>query len=254
MENARLTVIMAGLDPRTIELVGLGLRFRWPNARVIAVDDIHAALDSIEETAPDIILLEPRDLRLPLEHVLERVRSVTDIPLIVISPEPNEVEMLKSFELGADDYVRDSSTPMEMASRVFALLRRQHKLSTANRGQPVSIGSLVISPSTYEAFIDGQPLSLTATEFRLLHLLSKNRGTVVSNEFLERTLWGDRADSSASLKKYIQRVRRKLGDDPRRPQWIYSVRGVGYRFAPQGNGVHRDGAAALAKTAMSEAG
>ena len=95
---------------------------------------------------------------------------------------------------------------------------------------PIFSGSLVINPATYSVFLDGHRLMLTSTEFRLLYLLVNNRGMVVSHRLLERTLWGDRVDSAPLVKKYVQRLRRKLNDDPRHPQWIANVHGIGYRF------------------------
>ena len=91
-------------------------------------------------------------------------------------------------------------------------------------------GALLLNPATYEVLLHGKRMALTSTEFRLLHLLLKNRGTVATHRFLELALWGDRVDSSALVKKYIQRLRRKLGDDPQEPEWIANVYGVGYRF------------------------
>ena len=97
-------------------------------------------------------------------------------------------------------------------------------------GKLLSSGSLTLDPTTYEVFLDGARLTLTSTEFRLLHLFLNNRGTVVSHDFLAKSLWGDRVDSSALVKKYIQRLRRKLSDEPQNPEWIANVHGVGYRF------------------------
>jgi DNA-binding response OmpR family regulator len=89
---------------------------------------------------------------------------------------------------------------------------------------------LLVNPATYEAFLGGERLTLTTTEFRLLYLLLKNWGIVVSRATLERTVWGEQVDSYGLVKKYVQRLRHKLGDDAREPFWIASVHGVGYRF------------------------
>ncbi len=90
--------------------------------------------------------------------------------------------------------------------------------------------ALVIDPVTYEAHLHGRPLGLTPTEFRLLHLFAKNEQLTLAQEMIKRELWADRAGASATLKKYVQRLRRKLGDDAKDPGWISTVHGVGYRF------------------------
>ena len=91
-------------------------------------------------------------------------------------------------------------------------------------------GPLSLDPTTYEASLDNQRLPLTATEFRVLHFLMKNRGAVVAHQTMERALWSGRMNSAKIAKKYVQRLRGKLADDPREPHWIASVYGVGYRF------------------------
>ena len=105
---------------------------------------------------------------------------------------------------------------------------------------------LMVNPATYEAFLSGRRLTLTTTEFRMLFLLIKNWGIVVSRQTLERTLWGERVDSYGLVKKYVQRLRQKLGDDAREPFWIANVHGVGYRFIgptpkTQENAAHSQG-------------
>ncbi len=96
--------------------------------------------------------------------------------------------------------------------------------------EPLSSGPLSINPATCEVFLEGQPITLTPMEFRLLHLLVKNRGTLITRHSLEQALWWEPVDNPGLVKKYVQRLRRKLGDDARQPIWIATVHGVGYRF------------------------
>jgi DNA-binding response OmpR family regulator len=140
------------------------------------------------------------------------------------------MEVVTSLELGADDYVRLPCDLTEIMVRIWALLRRAGARPAHESEGPLSSGRLFINPATYEMFLEKQRVALTSTEFRLLHLLVKNRGTVVAHQTLERALWGDQVDSSRLVKKYVQRLRRKLGDDAREPLWIASFHGVGYRF------------------------
>jgi DNA-binding response OmpR family regulator len=140
------------------------------------------------------------------------------------------MEVITSLELGADDYVRLPCDLTEIMVRIGALLRRVGIHPSADSEGPLSSGRLLINPANYEVFLGDQRISLTSTEFRLLHLLVKNRGTVVAHQTLERALWGEQVDSSRLVKKYVQRLRQKLEDDAREPCWVASVHGVGYRF------------------------
>ena len=104
-------------------------------------------------------------------------------------------------------------------------------------------GELMVNPATYEAYMGRRRIPLTNTEFRLLYLLVKNWGMVVSRQSLERGLCGEQVDSSGLVKKYVQRLRQKLGDNAREPIWIASVHGVGYRFigpAPRSHEYNED--------------
>ena len=91
----------------------------------------------------------------------------------------------------------------------------------------------MLNPSTYEVFLGEQRLILTPTEFRLLHLLAKNRHITLTQEYIQRAIWSDDIETGSTLKKYVQRLRKKLGDDARNPTWIRTVHGVGYRFSAE---------------------
>jgi DNA-binding response OmpR family regulator len=120
---------------------------------------------------------------------------------------------------------------LEIMARVWASMRRVGVIACRNEnGPPIISGDLLINPSTYEVFMSEQRIGLTATEFRLLHLLAKNRGVVVSRQSMEQSLWADRGFNPQVAKKYVQRLRQKLGDCAAEPRWIASVHGVGYRF------------------------
>ena len=114
-------------------------------------------------------------------------------------------------------------------ARVRALLRRSYN-THRNAVSLLTIGGLTINPSTYEVFLHHRRIKLSVTEFRLLCLLAKNPGDVVPHHTIQQALRADHSKSAGLVKKYIQRLRRKLGDNPRAPVWIASVHGVGYRF------------------------
>ena len=225
-----MKVLYIGNDSRTLEIATLALRLRWPS---VVIADASTAAEGLEQLAaeiPDITLLRPDVVDMRLSQVLDEVRRFTNVPLIVFGTEDTDIEAITALEKGADDYIRLPRPLTELVARIWALIRRSGSRTTALEESPMGSGSLFINPGTYEAFLGNQHIKLTTTEFKLLHLLLKNRSTVVTHETFGRFIWGDEAVTSDLSKKYVQRLRRKLGDDAQNPSWIASVRGVGYRF------------------------
>jgi len=131
-----------------------------------------------------------------------------------------------------DDYVRLPCDLSEIGVRIWALLRWVGIRPPNENESPLSSGRLFINPATYEVFLSDQRITLTFTEFPLLHLLVKNRGTVVAHQTLVRVWWREHVDSSGLVKKYV-RLRRKLTDDAREPSWIARKRRDDLRTATQ---------------------
>ena len=219
-----------GAEVRTAELVTLAVHLRWPDVDPIVATTAAEGLELVERESPDVVIMHPDFTDMTLSTTIGELRRFTNVPLLILGHQGDEMEVVTSLEVGADDYVRLPCDLTEIMVRIWALLRRVGLRTEPETDGSISSGRLVISPSTYEVFLDDQRVVLTSTEFRLLHLLVKNRGTVVAHQTLERALWGGYMDSSRLVKKYVQRLRRKLGDHAREPIWIASVHGVGYRF------------------------
>ena len=225
-----MKAVLIGAGPRTVEIATVSVRLRWPDAVLKCAPTAKQGLELVEQEWPNIVLLCPTPSEGPLSEVIQELRSFSNVPLMVLGEKGNDMEVVTSLELGADDYVRLPCDLTELTTRIWALLRRASGTATYESENPLSSGRLMVNPATYEAYMAGERLTLTTTEFRMLFLLIKNWGIVVSRQTLERTLWGDRTDSYGLVKKYIQRLRHKLDDDAREPYWIANVHGVGYRF------------------------
>jgi two-component system OmpR family response regulator/two-component system response regulator CpxR len=226
----RLKAVFIGEDPRSTELAAMSFRLRWPDVVPLISTSAIGGLELVDRESPDVILLHPGFPDMHLSQVIEEIRQITNVPLLVLSYEGDEKEMVTALELGADDYVNLPCDLTELIARIWALLRRAGMRTASDTEGPLSSGGLLINPATYEVFLENHRITLTSTEFRLLHLLVRNRGTVVTRHTLEQTLWGEHVDSYGLVKKYIQRLRKKLGDNARDPSWIASIHGVGYRF------------------------
>ena len=225
-----MKVVFIGADPQVAEMVGLSIRLRWPGVTPLVATTTLEGLEIVEQASPDVVLLQVGLPDMSLSKALQQLRGFSNVPLLVLGQQGSEAEVVTALEMGADDYVRLPCELTEMMARVWALLRRVAGKTYHEGERLVRSGELFINPATYEVFLGSQQVMLTSTEFRVLYLLVKNRGSVVSHQTLERTLWGEEADSSGLVKKYVQRLRQKLGDTAQNPSWIASVHGVGYRF------------------------
>ncbi len=222
--------VFIGNDQQTAEMAGLSIRLRWPNATPIVATTAGEGFEIVEEVSPDMVLLHPSFTDMSLPKAIQELRRFSNVPLLTMGQQASEMEVVTALELGADDYVRLPCELTEMMARIWALLRRVAAKTYHEGERPVRSGEMFINPSTYEVFLGDRQIMLTSTEFRVLYLLVKNRGSVVSHQTLERTIWGDQADSSGLVKKYVQRLRQKLGDTAQDSCWVASVHGVGYRF------------------------
>jgi two-component system KDP operon response regulator KdpE len=142
-----------------------------------------------------------------------------------------ELDKVRGLEIGADDYVTKPFSPLELLARIKAVLRRSELPPPIRVAPSFSVDDLTVNFDSQEVRRGDQPVSLSATEYRLLFHLIRNAGHVVPRETLLARVWGDDyREQTDYLKVYISRLRAKLGDDPERPRLILTERGLGYRF------------------------
>jgi two-component system, OmpR family, KDP operon response regulator KdpE len=194
-----------------------------------ASEGIQAATDK----PPDLVIL---DLRLPDMdggNVLQQLRSWTRLPVIVLSVRSGEEEKVRLLELGADDYVVKPFGMAELVARARMALRR-HVLASAD-DTVIKCGPLEIDLAARSVAFDGQPLALTPKEFKLLYVLARHSGKVVTHQHLLNEIWGpDHSHDGHYLRMFIRKLRRKIELDPAHPSILLTVLGVGYRMARPG--------------------
>jgi len=186
------------------------------------------ALDAVRRKPPDLIVL---DLMLPgldgleLTRALKRDPATARIPLVMLTARAEEVDRVVGLELGADDYIAKPFSPRELTLRIKAVLRRG---DGAPANAVLEAGSVQLDPSAHQVRLGGEPLALTATEFRLLQLLLERQGRVQTRAQLLSEVWGYAEDvDSRTVDTHVRRLRRKLGGEAER---IETVIGVGYRL------------------------
>jgi two-component system phosphate regulon response regulator PhoB len=200
--------------------------------RVITASDGRQAIDMARRDRPPLVVL---DLMLPVLPGAEVARSLKqdektrDIPIVMLTARGEEVDRIVGLELGADDYVVKPFSPRELVLRVQAILRRDGNAEPEER---LEFDPLQIDLSSHVVRIKGREISLTITEFNLLHRLAQRPGRVFSRDRLLSEVWGYGGEvETRTVDTHMKRLRAKLGA---LGEWIETVRGVGYRFRPEG--------------------
>ncbi len=186
-----------------------------------------AGLRAVKADPPDIVIL---DVMLPDRDgfaVCRSIRESSRVPIIMLTARGDVTDRIVGLELGADDYLPKPFEPRELLARMQAVLRRGRDTP----GDRVRVGELEVNWASCAARLGGRPLPLTSAEFELLALLVRHRGRVLTRErIMDETRGIDWEAYDRSIDVLVSRVRQKLGDDPRQPTFIRTVRGVGYSF------------------------
>jgi DNA-binding response OmpR family regulator len=194
---------------------------------VLEVADGHEALRTLYGSAPDLVLLDVSMPNLDGWATLERIRDVSDVPVIMLTARTEELERVRGLKGGADDYVTKPFGRQELLARVEALLRRTTTREPTRERYEDSFVS--VDYANREVRVDGTDVRLTPLEFRLLTAFVENANQVLSREQLLELVWGDRRGVLAEqVKIYVGYLRRKLGIGEEGP--IETVRGFGYRY------------------------
>ena len=222
-------VLVVEDDPRIALLLLDYLRSEGFDAQALA--DGQLALAEVRHAPPSLLIL---DLNLPgLDGVslCRAVREFSDVPILMVTARIDELDRLLGLNSGADDYVCKPFSPRELVSRVKAVLRRTEPSSVSGK-EPIAVDErLQIDLDRREIFVEGKPVKLRPTEFRLLYHLVSNAGWVVPHDQLLAKVWGYEYQTETHyLRLYINYLRDKLEQDPHNPKYILTERGVGYRF------------------------
>ena len=220
-------VLVVDDEPPIVRAVAANLRVRGYEVLTAASGD--AALAAVEAHQPDCIVL---DLGLPgiggLE-VLRRLRTWTEVPVVVLTATDSERDKVTALDLGADDYVTKPFGVAELMARIRVALRHARGAS-ADRPRVIGAGGLSIDLDAKLVTRDGAPVRLTPIEYRLLETLATNAGRLCTHRFLLERVWGPGyGDESHYLRVYMANLRKKL-DDPSAPQVLLTEPGMGYRF------------------------
>jgi DNA-binding response OmpR family regulator len=200
--------------------------------RVVQARDGEEALRRFGEQNVDLVLLDVMLPKLDGLEVCRRLRTTSAVPIIMLTARDDEVDKVLGLELGADDYITKPFSIRELRSRIRAVLRRASLAGQRAAGEEViGVDGLEIDPVKRTVTVDGLPVQLTYVEFELLRTLATHPGRVYTRQTLLESVWGDSAyREPRTIDVHIRHLREKIEHDPGEPAYIFTVRGVGYRF------------------------
>jgi len=228
----KLKLLIAEDTPEVAEVVAFGARMNWPNCQVTIAADGEEALKSFEEDPPDLVVL---DISMPPPDgfvVCQRIREQSQVPILMLTARDGTLDKIRALDLGADDYLTKPFDHLELLARLRALMRRSTSQPAPSTGPSINVGDLTVNMATRDVTVNGEPVTLTSTEYRLLEELARNAGNVLPHQLLLERVWGPEYNTEAHyLKVFVRRLRRKLGDDADQPRYIQTEWGIGYRLA-----------------------
>ena len=223
-----MRILVVDDDPQTLRYVREALTAA--GYAVLVTGDHRQLSGIIAAESPDLVLLDLMLSGTDGIELMQGVAELADVPVIFISGYGRDETIARALQVGAADYIVKPFSPTELTARIAAALRRRAE------PEPFVLGALVIHYGERRVSVGGEEVTLTATEFELLRALSLNAGRVVTYEALQRQVWAKRGDGDPELvRAFMLKLRRKLGDDAKKPIYLFNLRGVGYRMARPGD-------------------
>ncbi|MGV4964618.1 response regulator transcription factor [Priestia aryabhattai] len=197
----------------------------------LKVSNAVSGLALLEEQEVDLIIL---DIMMPQMNGIDaafKIREEKNMPIIMLSAKSEDMDKISGLTAGADDYLTKPFNPLELIARVKSQIRRYKKYNQRAEHEIIQIGDLEINRSTRLVFVRGQEVRLTPKEFDILELLARHKGTVMSMGKIYEAVWqADALKSDSTVMVHITKIREKIEDNPKKPIYIKTIWGVGYRI------------------------
>jgi DNA-binding response OmpR family regulator len=218
------------VEDDTSLLFGLKKNLHFEGYEVLTASDGETGLRLAVDERPDLIVLDVMLPRMNGFEVCEVLRSnEVEIPVIFLTAKALESDKVTGLTLGGDDYMTKPFSVAELLARIQTVLRRVN----AGEGEKLTIGSLELDLSGRSVLLDGEEINLTSKEFELLCFMVRNSGKVLPRESILQKVWGFNYYGTArTIDNFINRLRQKIEEDPLKPRFLLTVRGIGYKFRP----------------------
>ncbi|MEC0124844.1 response regulator transcription factor [Paenibacillus pabuli] len=228
----RYTLLIADDEPEIVELLQLYLEKDYNI--VTAVNGVDA-LECIRSSQIDLVIL---DIMMPVMdglQLIKQIRSTHHMPVLFLSAKSQDHDKILGLGLGADDYISKPFNPLEIVARVEALLRRVNQFDApevpAAQEVHLTLGELVLDRSQCILFRSGRPVTLTSTEYKIVELLLEQPGRVFTRKKIYEAVWGDYyAHEDSTIMVHISNIREKIERDSRQPEYLKTIRGLGYKI------------------------
>ncbi|KWX72345.1 response regulator transcription factor [Paenibacillus jilunlii] len=224
-----ITILVADDDSEIRDVIHVYLRNE--GYQVLEAADGQEALNAIQTASIQLIILDVMMPRMDGIIACLKIREISDTPIIMLSAKQEDIDKITGLTTGADDYMIKPFNPLELLARVKAQLRRQSLMGKEEYNSLLIIKNLIIDKTKHSVKLDGTDISLTPLEFAILTLLASRPGQVFSSEKIYESVWKEPYGySDNTVMVHIRNLREKLEKNPREPQYIKTVWGVGYKI------------------------
>lgn len=224
-----MNILIAEDDNDIRELIKLHLSKE--DYTVFLAEDGKKAIDIFDTNNIDLAVL---DIMLPFVdgfNILKHIRNTSEIPVIFLTARGNDEDKILGLGLGGDDYMVKPFSPIELTARIQAQLRRYYKYTTGKQNDRIVLGYLILDKTSCEILRNNVPLELNAKEFKILELLIENPGKVYTKKQIYETIWEDTYyGDDNTIMVHISHIRDKIEEDPKKPQYLKTIRGIGYKM------------------------
>lgn len=224
-------ILIAEDDSDIVEILRLYLDNE--GFELLICQDGEEAFHTFEEKKADLALLDIMMPKMNGYELIKHIRELSNIPIIVMSAKNMDSDKILGLTMGADDYLTKPFNPLEVVARVKSQLRRYYDLnsSISDEISIISVGDLVLDPSNLSVIKRGEAISVTPTEFKILSLMMKTPGKIYTKMQIFENINGDYYESDDNtLMVHISKIREKIEDDPKNPEYLKTVRGLGYKI------------------------
>lgn len=233
--GSRDTVLIVEDDHNTAALVAAYLERE--GFSTVVVHDGARAMGAAEECGPVFVILDVMLPNVDGWEICRALRKSSNVPILMLTAREEEIDRVAGLAMGADDYVVKPFSPRELVERVKAILRRSRPAVSAPIATVLSFDGLEMDPEKHRVTRDGRPVTLTSSEYKILHALMTSPGKAFSREeLLNHCYRHGEVVIDRVIDVHIGKLRQKIEDDPARPRYILTVRGHGYRFSDDGGG------------------
>lgn len=223
-------IMLVDDEPDILELLEKALNIEGYR-NILKIDNGNMAVDSCKQFLPDIIILDVMLPDMDGYEVCRQIRQFSQCPILFLSSKNDELDKILGLAVGGDDYVTKPFSPKEVAYRVKAQLRRSEYKQNVMQGQVIKVGMLTIESEACRVSKAGKEIELTAREFEILQYMAQNIGRVISRERLYESIWGeDSFGCDNTIMVHIRHLREKIENDPASPEYIITVKGLGYKL------------------------